>query len=114
MKKEGNRVKDRGMMKWQPFVSMIEQKQAIDEVLAEWDKVEKPILDEWQYEQISKAVMESFLTQERIELIYYERGRLIVQNGVIEKINEAYRILVFVTGNKKRKTISFDAVIEVK
>lgn len=106
-------MKDRGMMKWRAFVSMVEQQQAIEQALMELSKIEKPLLDEEQHEQNSHLVFESFLNQTEITLVYFERGQLLTLKGNIEKINEPYRYFILLTG-ATRKKISFSSVVEVK
>ena len=36
-------MKERGMVKWKPFISMVEQQQAVYQVLNELQKIEKPM-----------------------------------------------------------------------
>ena len=106
-------MKDRGMMKWKAFVSIVEQQQAIEEVLNELSKIEKPLLDEWQHEQNSNLVVEGFLNQTTITLVYFERGQLLRVKGNVEKINEAYRYFILSDGHQRKK-ISFSSFVEVK
>ena len=46
--------KDRGIIKWLPFESLVSSKQVIDSILHEKNKIKKPILSLEQQQEISE------------------------------------------------------------
>lgn len=107
-------MKERGMMKWKPFISMVEQQQAVYQVLNELQKIEKPMLDESQHEQNSRILLTSFYSGQQVEIVYYEQGMLNRYKGNIEKVNEAYRYLILNESGLLKKKLTFDCIIEVQ
>lgn len=101
------------MMKWKPFISMVEQQQAVYRVLQDLQKIEKPVLDESQHEENSHRVLSAYYSGQILKVVYYEQGVLKSCTGYIEKLNEAYRYFILNEGGGAKKRITFDSVIEV-
>ena len=114
MRRKNYKMKERGMMKWQPFTSIVEQQQAINEVLEEFSKVEQPILDQSQHEENAKALLAAYYSQQPIILTYYERGHIVGVEGSIYRINEPYRYFIIQIQEKLNKKIAFDSLIQVQ
>ncbi|UDV85424.1 YolD-like family protein [Bacillus cereus] len=68
------KIKGRGMVKWQPFASMPEQFAGIREIMADLNKVSKPIVSEDMKEQIERNLIHSMQTHEEILISYYRDG----------------------------------------
>ena len=51
---------DRGMIKWEPFNSVIPSSKVIKDVMKEKNKIKKPILSEDQLKIIEQKLIESF------------------------------------------------------
>ena len=49
--------KDRGIIKWLPFESLVSSKQVIDSILHEKNKIKKPILSLEQQQEISEKLI---------------------------------------------------------
>jgi DNA-binding winged helix-turn-helix (wHTH) protein len=79
-------MSDRGMMKWIPYKSLIEQ----DEELKKWrinrDKVDKPVLLEDKINEINESLM-NYHNQEIIAT-YFNNGYIIKVKGIIKKIDQ--------------------------
>ncbi|PEF45183.1 hypothetical protein CON22_18045 [Bacillus cereus] len=68
--------KGRGMIKWQPFASMPEQFQGIQNIIHEQIKVEMPILDAQQLEEIECTIQQAILSGEEIHLSYLKNSHI--------------------------------------
>ncbi len=107
-------MKERGMMKWKPFISMVEQQQSVYQVLQDIQKINKPLLDESQHEENSHLLLSAYYSHQRVQILYYEQGYLKQYRGEIYKINEAYRYFVLLDEKRgTRRELAFDGVIKV-
>ena len=99
---------DRGMIKWEPFNSVISSSKIIKNVLNEKEKIPKPVLSEDQIQNIAQRLLESYYAQDNAEIFYYE-------NGYIKKIIEQIKKIDPV--NKKvylsNKNIYFSQIIKI-
>ena len=79
-------MKDRGMIKWQPFDSLTSSKKMVQHILQEKNKMAKPILSQEQLEEIQTKIWEGFHTQIPLRIIYFFNGRYQVkQNFPLQK-----------------------------
>jgi len=60
-------IRDRGIIKWAPFKSMPEQWSGLKKMYEDDKKVAKPILDEYQLEEINNFLLESL----KMTYLYY-------------------------------------------
>lgn len=68
------KLRGRGMVKWQPFASMPEQFAGIREIMADLNKVSKPIVSEDMQEQIERSLIHSMQSKEELLISYYRDG----------------------------------------
>lgn len=78
---------DRGMIKWQPFNSVISSKYIVKSLVHEKEKINKPILSQEEIEQIEKKIIDAYYCQIDITLQYYKNGYLQIAKGKIKKID---------------------------
>lgn len=78
---------DRGMIKWQPFDSVISSKTLINNIILEKSKVNKPILSEEEIEDIEEKIIEAYYLQNEVVLQVYKNGFFKEFNGKIKKID---------------------------
>ncbi len=78
---------DRGMIKWQPFDSVISSKNVINSLLHEKEKVNKPVLSEEETEALEEKIIDAFYSQEVISLDFYKNGYIKTITGQIKKID---------------------------
>ncbi|WP_144502386.1 YolD-like family protein [Bacillus thuringiensis] len=64
------------MIKWQVFASLPEQFQGILNSIQEQTKIEKPILDAQQLEEIEYTIQQAILLEEEIHLSYFRNGHI--------------------------------------
>ncbi|MFJ8531598.1 YolD-like family protein [Bacillus sp. NPDC094106] len=63
-----NMPKGRRMVKWTPFAAMSEQFEGINQIIQEQLKIEKPVLDEQQIEEIELTLHEALHTKQEVNL----------------------------------------------
>ncbi len=66
--------KDRGIIKWLPFESLVSNKTVIDSILKEKNKIKKPVLSLEQQQEIEDTLIHAFYEQEKIMVTYYKNG----------------------------------------
>lgn len=81
---------DRGMIKWQPFNSIIPSKQMIKDILTEKTKIKKPLLSDEQIQDIENKLIECYYEKVPIKINYYFQGNILATKGVIKKIDFTY------------------------
>lgn len=77
---------DRGMIKWQPFNSVISSRSIINKVLDEKEKIKRPNLSEDQLIEIEKLIKESFTNEEEIEISFYKSGKIYIKQCFVKYI----------------------------
>lgn len=90
-------MKDRGMKKWAPYASLIEQKGSLTSMRQQRKKIAKPLLSEDQAHAINDVL--KIAKQKLCQLKYYDDGVIYQVTTTIKHID-----LVF-------KTIRFDETI---
>lgn len=80
-------MRDRGMVKWQPFSAVASGNSMIDEVLNERDKLEMPTLSDDQTMELQEKIFKAFNNQEVVNIKYYKAGKLYVNKGKISNID---------------------------
>ena len=86
-------MSDRGMKKWVPYKSLIDQEVFINKMRVNKSKIEKPILFEEEMEKINY-----YLTQKRCETLifsFYEDGFIYKIETKIKTIDLSTKTIVF-------------------
>ena len=86
-------MSDRGMKKWVPYKSLIEQEVFINKMRVNKTKIEKPILFEEEMEKINY-----YLTQKRCETLifsFFEDGFIYKTQTKIKTIDLSNKTIVF-------------------
>ena len=99
---------DRGMIKWQPFNSVVSSKQLVNEILKEKDKISMPTLSEEQKKQIEQQLIAAFYENENITLEYFYQGKIHKINKPIKKIDSTFRKIYF-----NDKILLFDQIVKI-
>ena len=97
-------MSDRGMKKWAPYSSLIEQATCLQEMKYQRNKIAKPILTEDQIEKIN-YVLQSYKKGETIKIKFYSDGYLYEIETTIKRIDLANRVLVLENGKLKFENI---------
>ena len=90
-------MSDRGMKKWAPFSSLIEQATCLEQMKYQRNKISKPILTEDQKEKIN-YVLQTYKRGQIVKIKFFHDGYLYEINTKIRKIDLENRILVLENG----------------
>ena len=93
-------LKDRGIIKWQPFDSVISSKDIVSSIILTKNKIKKPILSVDQLETLNELIKEKYYTQELVNIRYFKNNNIYCIKGKITFINENTKIILI---NKKIK-----------
>lgn len=99
---------DRGMIKWQPFNSIIPSKEIVNQIIKEKSKIKMPILSEEQKNVIEERILLSFYEKEKITLEYFYNGKIKKITDIIKKIDPIYH-KIYLT----EKVILFNQIVNV-
>ena len=90
-------MSDRGMKKWAPFSSLIEQATCLEEMKYQRNKISKPVLTEDQIEKIN-YVLQSYKKGQIVKIKFFHDGYLYETNTTIKRIDLENRILILENG----------------
>lgn len=102
-------MSDRGMIKWQPFNSVINTNQVINSIIKEKQKIEKPILSKEQQTKLEEKIIEAYYEQIPIEIQYYQSGHILTTKGIIKNINNTYKKIFL----DNQKILLFQQIIKI-
>ncbi|MBR4378303.1 MAG: YolD-like family protein [Bacilli bacterium] len=91
-------MSDRGMKKWAPYSSLIEQATCLEEMKYQRNKIAKPILTEDQKEKIN-YVLQSYQKGQVVKIKFFNDGYLYYINSTIKRIDLENRRLILEHGN---------------
>ena len=100
-------MSDRGMKKWAPFSSLIEQATCLEEMKYQRNKVEKPTLTDDQKEKI-EYVLQSYKKGQTVKIKFYNDGYLYVIETQIKRIDIENRSLILTNGK-----LRFENLIDI-
>lgn len=100
---------DRGMIKWQPFNSVINNKYMVNSIMNEKAKIKIPIISEEEKKQIEEDIINAYYMKNNIQLIYFKDGSLKEIKGKIKKIDQIYKIIYL-----ENVKVLFNQIISVK
>ena len=84
---------DRGMIKWQPFNSLINGKYIVNSILKEKAKISKPIISDEDKKTLEEKIIEAYYCQNTVTITYYQNGFLLKIKSKIKKIDNIYKII---------------------
>lgn len=85
-------MSDRGMKKWAPYASLIEQKGTLSSMKKSRESVKKPTLSQEQAEAMNRTLLHAH--RRLISLTYIDQGERIILKGVVDKIHYEERWLL--------------------
>ncbi len=106
-------MKQRGMVKWQPFASLPEQANYINKLMYEMNRIERPILSDDQLNELNITLYESYENKEIISLEYFYDGYIYLVEGIIVKIDSVKKTLI-IENNNKRDKFSIASIVNIK
>ena len=105
-------INERGMKKWAPFL-LPEHKDLLQILWDSRNDIMPPSLDIDALNELQHLVEVAIAKQQLIQLVYYEKKRLIEVKGIFRKYNAAVRSLTFVT-HLKTIQIKLDVIVSVE
>ena len=90
-------MSDRGMKKWSPYSSLIEQATCLEQMKYQRNKIERPILTDDQKEKINYA-LQSYKKGQIIKIKFFHDGYLYEINTSIKRIDLENHVLVLENG----------------
>ena len=91
-------MSDRGMKKWAPFSSLIEQATCLEEMKYQRNKISRPILTEDQKDKINFA-LQSYKKGQIVTIKFFHDGYLYEIDTSIKRIDLENRKLILEKGN---------------
>ena len=85
--------KDRGMIKWMPFNSLMNGRTVINNLMNEKNKIKMPILSEDEKQELENKIINAYYTKDKIIITYYKNGYLLKNKSYIKKIDYTYKII---------------------
>lgn len=101
-------MSDRGMKKWAPYSSLIEQATCLEEMKYKKNKVDKPILESDQIEKIN-FVLSNTKNGQTLNIKFYYDGYFYTVSSQLKRIDIENKILVLEDGK-----IKFDQLIDIE
>lgn len=89
-------MSDRGMMKWAPYKSLVEQSECLEEMRYKKNKIEKPILSIDQKEKIN-AILAHYHGQTLL-FEYFNDGYIYKISTTIKSIDKYRKVLILPEG----------------
>ena len=100
---------DRGFIKWQPFNSVIPNKNILDNIKNN-EHISKPILFPEEIENLNKEIIEAYYSHNLVELTIYEENKIKIYKSTITKIESSNNTIHL----KNNKIISFNQIIHLR
>ena len=101
-------MSDRGMKKWAPFSSLIEQKDFLNHELKKKEKITKPVVSNEQAENINEIL--STYNGQKLKITYFENSEIKELISVIKQIDVLNKRLVL----PNRKTVHFKNLVNIE
>lgn len=101
-------MRDRGMIKWMPFNSVVSSKEVISSILKEKSKINMPILSDEQKNVNEQRLLIAYYSKSKINISYYQNGKINLINSYIKKIDFTYHKIYF-----ENITILFDQIVSL-
>lgn len=101
-------MSDRGMKKWMPYRSLLEQLPSLNQTINDRKKCEKPEISEDKAEEINEILLNH--NQKVLEIFYYKNGYINRIIDCIKNIDIYNRKLVTNEG----RVILLDSIVDLK
>lgn len=86
-------MNDRGMIKWQPFNSVVSSKEMVNSLIKEKQKIKKPNISDDDKKALEGKIIDAYYMQNKIKITYYKNGYLLNTTSKIKKIDQIYKIV---------------------
>lgn len=103
----------RGSIKWQPFKTMPEQYERIEQYMLDQNKIERPILSEDQLRTLNEKLIDKMFNDPYIELSYFEDGYINEVSGYVHKV-DVHNGQLHTSVNGEIAKLSLLDIVEIK
>jgi hypothetical protein len=104
---------DSGTKKWTTLM-LPEHHQMLEEMEMDAGMVEKPLLDEYEWEEIDRQIGSSLETNKPIILKVFKRGNVKYCGGIVVKVDPIHKRIEIKTRNNRLEKISISEVVGVE
>lgn len=109
-----NIPKGRTMIKWQPFASVPQQYQIIEQHIKDQNKIDKPILDEQAKRDLNDVLARKLFYEPQGIIKYWENGYYKSLECEINKFDSERNVLQVLNEQKEKQYISIDCIVEIE
>ncbi|WP_204256708.1 YolD-like family protein [Mammaliicoccus sciuri] len=102
----------RGMIKWQPFASVPQQYQIIDQHIKDQDKVDKPVLDDMALRELNDVLAEKLFYNPTATIKYWKNGYYKTIECDINRFDSEKNKLEVIKDDEKFK-LAMDGIVEI-
>ena len=100
-------MSDRGMKKWAPYKSLIEQDVYLNKMKKEKDKISKPIISSEEAENINEILTNYH--GEELEVSYFRNSEILTEKIIIKTIDTINKKLILLN----RRVIYFKEIVSL-
>ncbi|TCP24503.1 YolD-like protein [Scopulibacillus darangshiensis] len=105
-------VKDRGTIKWTSLM-LPEHMTALRQWKADYKKIEKPILDEQEYEEIDRVLCDAMGEALPVIVDYYKNGFIEQLVGFAQRYDQLNKVLYVQNKNRDLVKLKFELITNV-
>ena len=105
--------KGRGIVKWQPFKTMPQQYEILDQYIDDQNKIDMPLLSEEQLESINDIINEKIKTNSFCTINYWDNGYMKHFSGIIKKVDMINEIIYLTNDIQKKIKLKFSVICDV-
>lgn len=106
--------KGRTMIKWQPFATMPQQYEIINQHIKNQDKIEKPVLDEMAKRDLNDTLVQKLFYDPSSIIKYWEDGYYKKIICEINKFDSERNTLQILNEDKEKINIKIDCIVEIE
>ena len=101
-------MSERGMKKWAPYKSLIEQEKYLKKAHKDNEVIERPIMSSDEADEINEILVNYH--GEELEISYWRNNKINTVSTILAKIDPANKKIVL----PERKTIYFNELLTIK
>lgn len=103
----------RGNVKWQPFATMPEQYERLEQYMLDQNKVERPLLSDDQLRTLNEKLIDKMFNNPYIKLSYFTDGYINEETGYVHKF-DVHNIELQLSVNGEIIRFSLLDIVEIK
>src|SRR5699024_4693911 len=100
-------------VKWQPFKTMPEQYERLEQYILDQNKIERPILSEDQLNELNDTLVYKMFHDQSLTVRYYKDGYIENEECIIHKVSDLEQYLYIHVEDELRK-ISLMDIVDIK